>query len=191
MRSLATFAVFILWVGLAWGQATPIPIPMTVTTLATIPAGSLPAGPSGPAGPTGATGPTGARGVAGPSGPAGPAGATGPPGPTSGTIGLSVAMGTAFASEDQFFPSPFQITFPATFGSSNTFVACAANPSESDDYVLKSGGTTLGTLTVSPSCGLSYATSGVSHVAMPGEKIELIAPATVSGNTSFSFQVTR
>lgn len=110
---------------------------------------------------------------------------------TGTTTGTAFVMGAVTASQVLYYPTPIAITFPATFSSSNTFVSCTTNPAESDAYTLKSGGTSLATITVSTSCALTFSTLTSSHAAAAGEKLEMDAPATVSGNVSFSVQVTR
>lgn len=107
------------------------------------------------------------------------------------TTGIVFVMGALSNSEIVQFPAPIALTFPSSFGSGNTAASCSVNPSESDAYTLKSGGTAIATLTVSTACALSYSTTVASHAASAGEKLELDAPATASGNVSFSIQVTR
>jgi len=115
-----------------------------------------------------------------------------PTGALSGTTtGVVFSFGAVSASQVSHLPVPIAVTWPATFDASNAFVSCSTNPSESDAYTLKCGGTTLATLTVSTSCAASYSTTTGSHASAAGEKCELDAPGTVSGNVTWSVQVTR
>jgi hypothetical protein len=107
------------------------------------------------------------------------------------STGFAFIFGTVTASQVVYYPTPIPVTYPATFGSGNTFANCSVNPSESDQYTIKSGGVTLGTITLSTSCVASYSTSSGSHASVAGEQVEIDAPATVSGNVSIAVQVTR
>jgi hypothetical protein len=76
---------------------------------------------------------------------------------------------------------PQTLTFSANFAGSPPS-SCGSNPNESDTYTVKIAGSAIGTVTISTSCVATFATAGGSpEVCLPGQRIELVKPITVSG----------
>ena len=83
------------------------------------------------------------------------------------------------------------LTIPANFVTPNSVVTCGVNPSESDAYTVKVNGATVGTLTISTTCVITRG-SASSTTCSAGQRMEIDAPATVSGqDIAFGIGVTR
>lgn len=81
------------------------------------------------------------------------------------------------------------LTFPAN--TAGAVASCGTNPAESDAWVLKVAGATKATLTLSTSCVLSLS-SQASFTCTAGQRLEMVAPATVSGvDIAFTIPATR
>lgn len=100
-----------------------------------------------------------------------------PPGAFPYDIGFSIP-GVPVASQITPFVCPRLLTFPAYLA--GTQVSCGTNPSESDTYTVKVAGSAVGTIALSTSC-VATLTAAAPFTCTAGQRLELDAPATVSG----------
>lgn len=109
---------------------------------------------------------------------------------TTATIGFDFA-GPVAAGAIASFTCVVPMTIPANFASPNSVLTCGTNPAESDAYTVKVNGATVGTLTISTACVITRGSSS-STTCSAGQRMEIDAPATVSGNdVAISLGVTR
>lgn len=101
--------------------------------------------------------------------------------PTTQGIGFDY-MGTPAASTIEAFTCVYTHNFPANFASPDSKASCGTNPAESDAYTAKVAGVTIGTVTLDTGCAATFATvGGAAKTCTAGQRLELDAPATVSG----------
>jgi len=90
-------------------------------------------------------------------------------------------IGTPGASQKEAFTCVYPVTVPTNFLLPTSQVTCGSNPSEQDIYTVKINGATVGTITLSTSCGVTLGTATATTCAI-GQRFEIDAPGTVSGS---------
>jgi len=109
---------------------------------------------------------------------------------TTSSVGFNFA-GTPAASTIAAFTCVVPVTIPTNFATPNSVLTCGANPAESDAYTVKVNGASVGTLTISTTCGITRGTA-TATTCSAGQRMEVDAPATVSGSDiAISVGVTR
>ena len=91
-------------------------------------------------------------------------------------------VGTPTASQVIAFTSVRVVNFPANFTTPTSQVSCGTNPGETDDYLIKDGGTQIGDVSLTTSCVPTWTTVGGTTKSLAvGDHLTIVAPATVSG----------
>jgi hypothetical protein len=96
-------------------------------------------------------------------------------------IGLNIG-GAPTANQILAFACPRTITFPVNFTTPTARVSCGTNPAEPDDYLVRVNSVQIGDISLSTSCVATLTTvGGLTKTCTAGQRLELDAPATVSG----------
>ncbi len=149
-------------------------------------------GEQGPEGPEGPVGPPGPDGGDGPEGPVGP---EGPPGSPRYIITVSFFPPAGNDETMALVPLPEAVTFAANFaGSEDALIAAATGSQVFTVYknptftgLLITGGTVVGTVTISSGGAFTFATTGGLPIAFAagdriGVKGQTVADATAAGS---------
>jgi len=109
---------------------------------------------------------------------------------TTDKVGFNF-VGNVAPSVIQAFTCPYALTIPANFLAPNSVASCGTNPAETDAYTVKVNGTAIGNISLNTSCVASLG-SAAQTTCGPGQRMEVDAPATVSGgNIAITIAVTR
>lgn len=119
-----------------------------------------------------------------------------------GTCSAASVSGVAFEKSFDFIGTPtasmiealtctYTLNFPSGLTTPTSAASCGTNPSETDDYIIKVNGTQKGDISLSTSC-VATLTAASSFTCTAGQRLEIDAPATVSGaNIALSLAFTR
>ena len=103
--------------------------------------------------------------------------------PRIGTIQRTIGVnfgGTPTASQIIAYTCTFSISFPSGLTTPTSYASCGTNPGETDDYVIKVAGTQQADISLSTNC-VATLTAASAFACVAGQRLEVDAPATVSG----------